>query len=143
MTDTPAPETTAPAADPGELIEQLKLQLAAKTAEAATATAAYRGLLIKTDPTLPGELVNGETIEQIEASAESARAIVARIRGTAVTSDPAIAPATSPASGSAPVTQPPASAPATGTAVGGRAWSNLSPTEKIRQGLAASNGRSS
>ena len=48
--------------------------------ELAAALAAYREARLAADPLVPPELVGGETIEEIDASVERARAIVAQVR---------------------------------------------------------------
>lgn len=122
---------TAPASDAAATIEALTLQLKAKTAEAAAATAAFRRVLTESDPTIPPELVAGETVEQIEASIASAKAIVARIRE-------ATAPTTTPAT-TTPATQPPPSAPHGGglTAPG---WRTATAAQRIAAALHKNGG---
>ncbi|MCS6801745.1 MAG: hypothetical protein RMM58_01255 [Chloroflexota bacterium] len=48
--------------------------------ELAAAVAAYRQARLAADPLLPPELVVGETVAEIDASVERARAIVAQVR---------------------------------------------------------------
>ena len=46
----------------------------------ASATEAYRGALLAASPEIPGELVNGATPEEVDASLAQARQMVERIR---------------------------------------------------------------
>jgi hypothetical protein len=64
-------EATGPLAPAAE--EPLRRELAA-------ALAAYREARLAADPLVPPELVAGETVEEIDASLERARAIVAQVR---------------------------------------------------------------
>ncbi|GIW05569.1 MAG: hypothetical protein KatS3mg060_0374 [Dehalococcoidia bacterium] len=48
--------------------------------ELAAAVAAYREARLAADPSVPPELVTGETVAEIDASVERARAIVAQVR---------------------------------------------------------------
>jgi hypothetical protein len=52
----------------------------AEASELERAVAAYRQALLASDPTLPPELVSGQTVAEVEASVERARAIVAHVR---------------------------------------------------------------
>lgn len=135
-----APGTTAPTADAADVtIDELRTQLAARTAAERTAVAAYKALLLKSDPTIPAELIAGDTVEQIEASADAARAIAARIREAAL-AGVSIDASTQQAPGEAAT--PPSSAPSGGNAAPiAPAWAKLSPAQRIANGLAQMNGR--
>lgn len=126
---------TEPAPDPR--IAQLEAQLAELTPKAAaadataaalrTATARYRDAVLAANPAIPGRLVAGESIEQIDASVASAREIVDELRAT-------LTPATTP-----PPPAPP-SAPAGATAPAPD-WHSMSPTQRIASALRTPNGK--
>jgi hypothetical protein len=58
------------------------LRAAAEEARASTreAAARYREVLLASEPSLPPELVAGESVAEVDAAAESARATVAQVR---------------------------------------------------------------
>jgi predicted nuclease with TOPRIM domain len=95
----------------------LRRELEAVHGERRAALARYRELLLAQSPELPPELVTGETLEAIDAAAQAARGLVARVREHVVTE----------AARSVPAGSPPRRGPDLGA---------LSPAEKIRYGIA-------
>jgi AcrR family transcriptional regulator len=55
-------------------------ELSALKGSLSGAVARYREALLASAPDIPGELVKGATVEEIDASLEQARGIVARVR---------------------------------------------------------------
>jgi Lon protease-like protein len=55
-------------------------ELAATRGALASAVAKYRAAVLANAPHIPEELVKGETVEEIDASLEMARGVVARVR---------------------------------------------------------------
>lgn len=102
--------------------EALRAELAGATERARTAAERYRDLVVRTEPGLPPDLVEGDDADAVDASAAAARALVARVReGMARRSEAASAPAGSPARSAPDV-------------------SALTPEQKIRYGLGARSG---
>jgi chromosome segregation ATPase len=99
-------------------VTALRSTLGEWQAKAEAAAARYRELLLKSEPSLPADLVTGVSIEDVDESAERARRTVARVRQHLEEEARAI--------------RVPAGAPgrASGTDTG-----DLSPAEKIRLGL--------
>lgn len=91
-------------------IESLKTNLT-------TAVAKYQGLLLASNPTIPAELIQGASIDELNSSVENARALVSKIREQVVKEAEA-------------TRVPPGAPPRTGVEV-----EALSPTEKIKYGL--------
>ena len=76
-------EATAAEAEQAAEAEELAAahrELDAQRAETRAAVARYREALLAAEPALPPELVSGETLEQVESSADAARRAVAQIR---------------------------------------------------------------
>jgi chromosome segregation ATPase len=92
--------------------------LQAAEARLRAAAEKYRDLVVRTEPELPEELISGDDIEAVDASVESARGIVGRVR--------------SHIDAQAQAMRVPAGAPARGASDYGA----LSPEQKIRIGLA-------
>jgi hypothetical protein len=126
---TDAPDQLA---DARARVEGLEREVADATAEAATlreqldraherlrtTAARYRDLVVRSEPALPPELIAGDDIDAIDATAEAARKTVARLR--AQLEDEA-------QQRRVPAGAPPRSRPD---------LSGLSPEQKIRVGLA-------
>jgi hypothetical protein len=93
-------------------------ELAALRESLASAAAKYRASALAAEPGVPGELVKGETVEDIESSLNAARDIVAKVRQQLDTEV---------AAGSVPAGAPPRMPPD---------LSALSPAEKIAHALA-------
>ena len=110
-------EHEAGARDQAAAIEGLRASLAASEAGAAGAAARYRELLLKTEPSLPADLVEGGSVEAVDAAAERARQTVAQVRQHLDQQAQAIR---------VPAGAPTRSAPDYG---------DLTPAEKIRLGL--------
>ena len=98
-------------------IETLRVSLGESSARAAAAATRFREALLSAEPDLPADLVQGDTVEAIEAAAEQARQTVARVRRHLEEQAQAL--------------RVPAGAPARG----GQDTSSLSAAEKIRLGL--------
>jgi outer membrane protein TolC len=123
------PETSPPAGMPPRAAE-LEEALAALREELHRAHTArreavhrYRAALLAQSPELPAELVTGETVEEVEATVQRARELVARVRDQLATDTGRAAP---PAEAAVPAGSPPRRPPDLDA---------LSPTEKIRLGL--------
>ena len=97
----------------------LRGDLQAAHTERTAAVAHYREALLAAAPELPPELVTGDTVAAIEAAAQAARQVVARVREQVAT-----AAVGRPVPSGGVTRQPPDT-------------SALSPSEKIRLGLAA------
>ena len=82
-----------------------------------TSAERYRDLVVRTEPALPAELIAGDTVEDVDASVEAARAMVSRVRSHIEAQAQAAR---------VPAGAPPRSAPDLGA---------LSPEQKIRYGL--------
>jgi chromosome segregation ATPase len=96
----------------------LREQLDAATGRLRATAERYRDLVVRAEPSLPADLITGDDVDAIDASAASAREIVARVR--ARIDDEAQSrriPAGSPARGAPDL-------------------SGMSPEQKIRYGLA-------
>ncbi len=78
---------------------------------------AYKALVIRSNPSVPSELISGNSFKEIDISLDSARSLVSKVR---------LAVETEIASGKVPAGAPPRSAPDT---------ENLSPREKIQYAL--------
>jgi multidrug resistance efflux pump len=63
-----------------EAIAARDADLAALKESLAVSAASYRDALLATAPGVPEEMVKGETVEELDASLEQARGLVARIR---------------------------------------------------------------
>ncbi len=81
------------------------------------AVSRYRAALLAAAPELPAHLVQGETLEQLDAALAQARATVEHVRATIAQQEPRPIPAGSPTRS-------------------GPDLAAMSPTEKIRHGLA-------
>ena len=95
----------------------LRQDLEAAHGERRAALARYRETLLAQSPELPAEMVSGETLEAIDASAQAARELVARVREQVTATD---------ASRAVPAGSPPRRGPDV---------SAMSAAEKIRYGL--------
>jgi len=91
-------------------VESLKTNLQA-------AVGKYQGLLLASNPQIPHELIQGASIDELNASVENARALVSKIREQV-------------AKEAETARVPPGAPPRTGVEV-----EALSPTEKIKYGL--------
>jgi hypothetical protein len=81
MTEEMAQMEPAPVPAPEKQeMDQRQEELAALKAQLALAVARYRGLLLASAPELPEEMVAGDTVEEVEASAARAREVVERVR---------------------------------------------------------------
>jgi hypothetical protein len=69
--ETPQPEVTP---DPREA------EIAALKQDLSRTLGAYRDSLIKLNPELPAEMVGGDTVEAVDVSIASARALVSKVR---------------------------------------------------------------
>lgn len=85
--DTPATEDDAPSADPpaGDALLSLRESNRALAAR-------LRAELLSRDPSIPDDLVTGETVDEIEASYAAARDLASRILGSAASHVPAGSP---------------------------------------------------
>lgn len=122
-----AADREARTAELAQGMESLRRDLAAARGEAAEAKSAaatearalterYRAALIQSTPETPPELIQGESVEELDRSLTAAREIVARVRAQVETNAAARIPSGSPARGR----------PDHGA---------LSPAEKIRAGV--------
>jgi chromosome segregation ATPase len=99
-------------------VERLRSDADGAAARASNAVARYRETVVAREPTLPAELIAGASIEDIDASVESARALTAHVRERiAAEAEAARVPAGAPARAAPDVTA-------------------LTPEQKIRLGLA-------
>ena len=81
----PEPGADAEAADAGAAetsaeLAKLRADLDAERAARRAAVARYREAVLASEPALPPELVAGDSLDEVDASVESARRAVARIR---------------------------------------------------------------
>lgn len=90
--------------------------LDAAEARLRTAAERYRDLVVRTEPELPPEMIAGDDVDAVDASAAAAREVVERVRTRITTPAAARVPAGSPPRGTPDV-------------------SALSPEQKIRIGL--------
>lgn len=104
----------ATAADATALREQLE----EASGRARTAAERYRDLVVRTEPALPAELIDGDSIDAVDASVEAARTVVGRVRSHIEAQAQA---------GRVPAGAPPRSGPD---------LSSMTPEQKIRYGLA-------
>jgi hypothetical protein len=95
----------------------LRQDLDSATQRLRTAAERYRGLVVRTDPALPAELIAGDDVDAVDASVAAAREIVGRVRTHIETQAHA---------GRVPAGAPPRTAPDLST---------LTPEQKIRYGL--------
>jgi chromosome segregation ATPase len=95
----------------------LRERLADAESRMRTSAERYRDLVVRTDPALPAELIAGETVDDVDASVEAARAMVSRVRSHIEAQAQAAR---------VPAGAPPRAAPDVGA---------LSPEQKIRYGL--------
>lgn len=101
-----------------QFVQELESQLAESRQKAGQAAVKYRSLLLANSPEVPEELVQGEMVEEVEASFARARQVVERVkRGLEARLQGERVPAGAP--------------PRMGLDLSG-----LSPTEKIAYGLA-------
>jgi chromosome segregation ATPase len=63
-----------------EEADGLRTQVEAASAQMREATGRYRDLAVRSEPGLPSELVGGDTIDAIDASLDTARALAERMR---------------------------------------------------------------
>ena len=112
-------EREAHAARTEEGSADLRRELEQARAGRQAAVARFRDAALAAAPELPGDLVAGETVEEIERAIERARAVVAHVRGH---------DARTPTVPSVPAGSPTRRAPDT---------SSMSAVEKIRNGIAA------
>ena len=96
--------------NPAESITELKTLLA-------DTVAAYKALVVRSNPGIPGELISGDTIEAINLSLESATTLIAKVRQSVEAEI---------ASGKVPAGAPARTVPD---------LENLSPREKIQYGI--------
>ena len=81
-----------------EEIGGLTARLEAATGELTSAVGSYKALVLEANPAVPGELVTGESIEEISGSLEKARGIVGKVKeGLAVEAKAVTVPAGAPA----------------------------------------------
>jgi multidrug resistance efflux pump len=111
-------------ADARAEVERLQRAAANAVAEAAaqraqTAAERYRDLVVRTEPSLPADLIAGSDVDAIDGSVTAAREIVGGVRSHIETQAQA---------GRVPAGAPPRSAPD---------LSALTPEQKIKHGLAA------
>jgi hypothetical protein len=95
----------------------LRQEIEAAHAARREAVTRYRETLLAGSPDLPPELVMGDTLAEVDASAQAARALVARVREQVVAAETA-----RPVPAGSPARRPPDTAA-------------MSPGEKIRYGL--------
>ncbi|HEY7270001.1 MAG TPA: hypothetical protein VH951_09255 [Dehalococcoidia bacterium] len=107
----------AAAAEQAREVETLRASLAGAEAGIVAGAARYRELLLKSEPSLPADLVEGRDVAEVDAAAERARQTVAQVRQHLEQQANAIR---------VPAGAPQRSAPDLG---------DLSPAEKIRLGL--------
>jgi hypothetical protein len=69
-----------------QLAQQHRKAAEAATAQHGLAVAAYRQSRLDGDPTLPPDLIEGQTVEQVDAAIDRARAVVNYIRDKVLTS---------------------------------------------------------
>jgi septal ring factor EnvC (AmiA/AmiB activator) len=100
-----------------EDMQSLRSQLDGAAERERADAARYREVVLSSDPSLPVELIDGDTIEAVDASVEAARAMVGRIRTHLEAQSK---------STRVPAGAPPRSAPD---------FSAMTPQEKIRYGL--------
>jgi len=89
-TNTIEKEDEAPGGDTDQLKGELaardsQLQTLGETAAAlgaslARAVAAYKGMVVRANPGLTPELISGETVDEVDASLERAKGIIASVR---------------------------------------------------------------
>jgi|GEM_PF-2833047 len=104
-----------------EEIGGLMAKLEAATGGLASAVQSYRALVLEANPAVPGELITGESIEEISGSLEKAKSIVGKVKeGLAAEAKAVTVPAGAPAR-----TEPD--------------LSSLSSTEKIKYAIARNN----
>ena len=114
---TEAADAQARAASASEETASLRAQLDEAAERGRYGAAKYRELALSSDPSLPEELIDGDSVEAVEASVEGARAMVGRIRSHLEARSQA---------SRVPAGAPPRSAPD---------FSAMTPQEKIRYGL--------
>ena len=68
------------AAEAGAELARLRADLDAERTARRAAVARYREAVLAAEPTLPPELVAGDSLDEVDASVEAARRAVARIR---------------------------------------------------------------
>jgi hypothetical protein len=83
-----------------QALAEAQRELARQRSMTRQAVSRYRDALLASEPDLPEDLVRGETLEEIDAAAESARTTVERIRARVVTERPRGFPVGAPARGS-------------------------------------------
>ena len=104
-----------------EEIGGLTAKLEAAAEGLTSAVGSYKALVLEANPTVPGELITGESIEEISGSLEKAKAVVGRVReGLAAAAKAVTVPAGAPAR-----TEPD--------------LSSLSSTEKIKYAITRNN----
>ena len=59
---------------------ELTAKLEAATGGLASAFTSYKALVLQANPTVPGELITGESIEELNESLEKAKAVVGKVR---------------------------------------------------------------
>ena len=74
------PGDESAAADASEELTRLRADLDAEREARRTAVARYREAVLAAEPSLPPELVAGESLAEVDASVEAARRAVAQIR---------------------------------------------------------------
>ncbi len=74
------PDGDATAEQTSEELTQLRSDLDAERAARRAAVARYREAVLAAEPTLPPELVDGDSLADVDASVEAARRAVAQIR---------------------------------------------------------------
>jgi fused signal recognition particle receptor len=101
---------------------ELRAGLEGESQRRRDAVARYAAAVLRAEPGLPPELVRGDTLEEVDASLEAARAVVGRVRSLSKARSE---------SARAPAGAPPRAAPD---------LSGMSPEEKIRYGLSRREG---
>ena len=61
-------------------LEKANVRLTEVTEELTSAIGAYKALVLESNPDIPGELIKGETIKEIDSSLENTRAMVGKVR---------------------------------------------------------------
>src|SRR5690349_5780693 len=75
-----AADAQARAAAAAEETQTLRAQLSETSELRRDDASRYRDLVLSSDPSLPAELIDGDTVEAVEATVDGARSMVGRIR---------------------------------------------------------------
>lgn len=82
--------------DAASELDELRAELEASRGRERDAVSRLRAALVVSEPTLEESLITGETVDEVEASFASARALVARIRERAAAESATRVPAGAP-----------------------------------------------